>query len=196
MGPLRAGFSLAEVVANANNWVPIYWMLLCIAYAVQYQERYREGRVRAAQLEIQLVQPQLQALEIQLQPHFLVNAMSAVSELMSQDVKAARRMLAQLSQFLRLVLESSDEQEVTLEKELHLARLYLEIEQTRFPDRLAVQYHIASETLGALLPALLLQPVVENAVRPGIAPKAGAGELAVSTERQADQLILRVKNNG
>ena len=133
---------------------------------------------------------------MQLQPHFLVNAMNAVLGLISQDVKAARRMLAQLSQFLRLVLEGSDEQEVTLEKELHLARLYLEIEQNRFPDRLAVQYHIAPETLGALLPALLMQPVAENAVRPGIAPKAGAGELAISTKRQADRLILRVKNNG
>jgi len=195
-GMAAGAFSFRAVGTNANTWVPIYWMLLCIAYAVQYRERYREGQIRAAQLKTQLVQAQLQALKMQLQPHFLFNSMNAVSGLMSQDVKAARRMLAQLSQFLRLVLEGGDEQEVTLEKELHLTRLYLEIEQTRFPDRLAVQYHIAPETLGALLPTLLLQPVVENAVRHGIAPRAGAGELAVSTEKQADRLILRVKDNG
>lgn len=93
-GMAAGNFSFRTVVANANNWVPIYWMLLCIAYAVQYRERYREGRVRAAQLETQLVQAQLQALKMQLQPHFLFNAMNAVSGLMSQDVKAARRMLA------------------------------------------------------------------------------------------------------
>ena len=195
-GVAAGAFSFREVVTNANNWVPIYWMLLCIAYAVQYRERYREGRVRAAQLETQLVQAQLQALKMQLQPHFLFNSMNAVSGLMSQDVKAARRMLAQLSQFLRLVLEGSDEQEVTLEKELHLTRLYLEIEQTRFPDRLAVHYHIAPDTLGALLPALLLQPVVENAVRHGLAPRAGAGELVISTEKCDDRLRLHVQDNG
>lgn len=195
-GAAPGSFSLATVVANANNWVPIYWMLLCIAYAVQYRERYREGRVRAAQLETQLVQAQLQALKMQLQPHFLFNSMNAVSALMTQDVKAARRMLAQLSQFLRLVLDGTDQQEVTLEQELHLTRLYLEIEQTRFPDRLAVRYHIAPDTLPALLPALLLQPVVENAVRHGLAPRAGAGELAVSTERQQDRLVVQVKDNG
>jgi two-component system LytT family sensor kinase len=135
VGALPGGFSLASVVANANNWVPIYWMLLCIAYAVQYRERFREGQLRAAQLETQLVQAQLQALKMQLQPHFLFNSLNAVSALMSADVKAARRMLAQLSQFLRLVLDGADAHEVTLAQELHLTRLYLEIEQTRFPDR-------------------------------------------------------------
>ena len=196
VGAAPGQFYFSEAIANANNWVPIYWMLLCIAYAVQYRERYREGRVLAAQLETQLVQAQLQALKMQLQPHFLFNSMNAVSALMTDDVKAARRMLAKLSQFLRLVLEGTDQQEVTLEQELHLTRLYLEIEQTRFPDRLHVQYQIAPETLGALLPTLLLQPVVENAVRHGIAPRAGVGELAVITQKQADRLILQVKDNG
>ena len=196
VGAAPGGFSLREVVLNANNWVPIYWMLLCMAYAVQYRERYREGRVLAAQLETRLVQAQLQALKMQLQPHFLFNSMNAVSALMTEDVKAARRMLAQLSQFLRLVLEGTDQQEVTLEQELHLTRLYLEIEQTRFPDRLAVRYDIAPDTLNALLPTLLLQPVVENAVRHGIAPRAGAGDLAVITQKLDDRLLLQVKDNG
>jgi len=190
------GFRLATVLVNANVWVPIYWMLLCIAYAVQYQERYREGQLRAAHLETQLVQAQLQALKMQLQPHFLFNSMNAISALMTEDVKVARRMLAKLSQFLRLVLEGTEEQEVTLEKEMQLTRLYLEIEQIRFPDRLAVHYDLAPDTLGALLPTLLLQPVVENAVRHGIAPRAGAGQLALSARRQADRLVLEVKDDG
>ncbi|HET9505618.1 MAG TPA: histidine kinase [Hymenobacter sp.] len=195
-GALPGGFSLASVVANANNWVPIYWMLLCIAYAVQYRERFREGQLRAAQLETQLVQAQLQALKMQLQPHFLFNSLNAVSALMSADVKAARRMLAQLSQFLRLVLDGADAHEVTLAQELHLTRLYLEIEQTRFPDRLAVAYDIGPGTEGALLPALLLQPVVENAVRHGLAPQAGAGELAISARRAGTRLLVQVEDNG
>ena len=87
VGAAPGRFSFAEAIANANNWVPIYWMLLCIAYAVQYRERYREGRVLAAQLETQLVQAQLQALKMQLQPHFLFNSMNAVSALMTDDVK-------------------------------------------------------------------------------------------------------------
>ena len=196
VGALPNGFVLAGVFANANTWVPIYWMLLCMAYAVQYRERFRQGQVQAAQLETQLVQAQLQALKMQLQPHFLFNSLNAVSALMGTDVKAARRMLAQLSQFLRLVLDGSDTQEVTLAQELHLTRLYLEIEQTRFPDRLAVAYHIAPGTEAAILPALLLQPVVENAVRHGLAPQAGVGELAISARQQAGRLIVQVQDNG
>jgi two-component system LytT family sensor kinase len=195
-GVLPGGFSLGTVLVNANNWVPIYWMLLCMAYAVQYREQFRQGQVQAAQLETQLVQAQLQALKMQLQPHFLFNSLNAVSALMGTDVKAARRMLAQLSQFLRLVLDGSDTQEVTLAQELHLTRLYLEIEQTRFPDRLAVAYHIAPGTEAAILPALLLQPVVENAVRHGLAPQAGVGELAISAQQQADRLIVQVQDPG
>jgi signal transduction histidine kinase len=189
-GELPGGFSLTQVIVNANTW------LLCMAYAVQYRERYRQGQVQAAQLETQLVQAQLQALKMQLQPHFLFNSLNAVSSLMGSDVKAARRMLAQLSQFLRLVLDGSDTQEVTLAQELHLTRLYLEIEQTRFPDRLAVAYHIGPGTEAAILPALLLQPVVENAVRHGLAPQAGVGELAISARHEADRLIVQVQDNG
>jgi two-component system LytT family sensor kinase len=195
-GALPGGFSLGTVLVNANTWVPIYWMLLCMAYAVQYRERFRQGQVQAAQLETQLVQAQLQALRMQLQPHFLFNSLNAVSALMGTDVKAARRMLAQLSQFLRLVLDGSDTQEVTLAQELHLTRLYLEIEQTRFPDRLAVAYHIDPGAEAAILPALLLQPVVENAVRHGLAPQAGVGKLAISARQQADRLIVQVQDNG
>ena len=195
VGALPGGFSLASVVANANNWVPIYWMLLCIAYAVQYRERFREGQLRATQLETQLVQAQLQALKMQLQPHFLFNSLNAVSALMSADVKAARRMLAQLSQFLRLVLDGADAHEVTLAQELHLTRLYLEIEQTRFPDRLAVAYDIAPGTEGALLPALLLQPVVENAVRHGLSA-GGRGQLHIAAERRDERLVLEVRDSG
>lgn len=189
-------FSLDQVVVNANTWVSLYWMLLCIAYALRYRDHYREGQLMAAQLETQLVQVQLQALKMQLQPHFLFNAMNAVSALIGSDVKAARQMLSQLSQFLRLVLDGSDQHEVSLEQELRLTRLYLSIEQTRFPDRLAVQYHIDPDTLGALLPALLLQPVVENAVRHGLAPQPGMGQLTVTTQRRGAQLLVQVQDNG
>jgi two-component system, LytTR family, sensor kinase len=152
--------------------------------------------VRAAELEKRLVEAKLQALQMQLNPHFLFNTLHAISALMHKDVEAADRMLTRLSDLLRLALDSSDTQEVPLRDELAFLKSYLEIEQTRFGERLKVMMDIGPETSGALVPSLILQPLVENAIRHGIEPQALAGIVRLSACCEGDQLRLRVSDNG
>jgi two-component system LytT family sensor kinase len=131
--------------------------------------------LKASQLQAQLAQSQLQALKMQLHPHFLFNTLHAISSLMRRDVEAAERMIARLSDLLRLTLENVGAQETSLRQELEFLERYLEIEQTRFRDRLQVKMEIEPETLDARVPNLILQPLVENAVRHGVTPHAGPG---------------------
>ena len=180
-----------------------YWLILGAGYAFEYYRRYREEQVqasqlelRASQLEARLVQAQLQTLRMQLQPHFLFNTLHAVSTLMEDDIKAARRMIARLSELLRLTLEQSNQQEVSLQQELETLSRYLEIEQIRFQDRLQVEMQIAPETLNARVPHLILQPLVENAIRHGIAPLSSAGRIEIKAERKDGWLEMRVRDDG
>jgi two-component system LytT family sensor kinase len=138
----------------------------------------------------------LQALKMQLHPHFLFNTLHAISALMDDDVKGARRMIARLSELLRLTLESVGQQEVSLRQELDALERYLEIEQIRFQDRLTVRLAVAPETLGASVPNLVLQPIVENAIRHGIAPRSSAGRIEIRAERQDGMIELQVIDDG
>ena len=131
--------------------------------------------LRNSQLATRLAQAQLQVLKMQIQPHFLFNTLHAISTLMHKDVESADRMIAQLSDLLRLTLESDGVQEVSLKQELEFLESYLEIEKTRFQDRLTIETKIAPETLDAQVPNLILQPLVENAVRHGIEPRSAPG---------------------
>jgi LytS/YehU family sensor histidine kinase len=133
---------------------------------------------------------------MQLNPHFLFNTLHAISALMHKDVEAADRMLTRLSDLLRLALDSSDTQEVPLRDELAFLERYLEIEQTRFGERLKVKMDIGPETGAALVPSLILQPLVENAIRHGIEPQALAGVVRLSACCEGDRLRLRVSDNG
>ena len=136
----------------------VYMVIVAVVHALDYYQKYRERDLRTAHLEVQLVQAQLQALRMQLNPHFLFNTLHAISSLMTQDVKAGRRMIAHLSDLLRLALDRAGENEVTVEEELDFLRHYLEIEETRFQDRLTITLDVAPATLRALVPNLLLQP--------------------------------------
>jgi two-component system LytT family sensor kinase len=183
--------------------VIIYWMIVGAGYAFEYYRRFREQQLqsarlelRATQLETQLVQAQLQALKMQLHPHFLFNTLHAISALMDDDVKGARRMIARLSELLRLTLESVGQQEVSLRQELDALERYLEIEQIRFQDRLTVQLAVAPETLDASVPNLVLQPLVENAIRHGIAPRSSAGRIEIRAERRDGMIELQVIDDG
>jgi two-component system, LytTR family, sensor kinase len=183
--------------------VIIYWMIIGSGYAFEYYRRFREQQLQAARLEIrttqletQLVQAQLQALKMQLHPHFLFNTLHAISALMDDDVKGARRMMARLSELLRLTLESAGQQEVALRQELDALERYLEIEQIRFQDRLTVQVAVAPETLDASVPNLVLQPIVENAIRHGIAPRSSAGRVEIRAERRDGMIELQVIDDG
>ena len=152
--------------------------------------------MRAAQLESQLAQAQLQALKMQIHPHFLFNTLNAISSLMHTDVEAADRMMTRLSDLLRLTLDGAAKQMVTLKEEMDYLDHYLEIEKIRFGDRLTVRLNIAPETLDARVPTLILQPLVENAIKHGIAPHAAAGRVEVTAQKKNGNLHLQVKDNG
>jgi sensor histidine kinase YesM len=193
-------------VAEFHTSLIIYWALVGLSHAYDYYRRYHERERRAAQLELeasqletQLAQAQLDALRMQLHPHFLFNTLNTISVLMQEDVEAANRMLVRLSELLRLALRNTEAHEVSLKQELEFLRGYLEIEQTRFQDRLRVLWQVAPDTLDAQVPNLLLQPLVENAIRHGIAPRATAataGTIEISAERHNGTIELRVRDDG
>jgi two-component system LytT family sensor kinase len=174
----------------------VYWVIVAVTFAFDYYRKYRERELHAAELEKNLAQAKLQALQMQLNPHFLFNSLHSISALMHQDVDAADRMIARLSELLRAALAGSDTQEVTLREELEFTRRFLEIEQIRFGDRLAVKMEIAPDTLDALVPNLILQPLVENAIRHGIEPRARPGRIEVKAERANGELRLAVSDDG
>jgi two-component system, LytTR family, sensor kinase len=173
-----------------------YWIVVAATQGYLYYSRYREGELRTAQLSAQLAQAQLQALRMQLHPHFLFNTLNAISTLVHKDPEIADRMIARLSDLLRLTLENIGVQEVRLAQELQFLERYLEIERMRFPDRLQVRMHIAPETLDARAPYLILQPIVENAIRHGIAPRSTLGTVEIRADCKNDRLILEVRDDG
>jgi signal transduction histidine kinase len=174
----------------------IYWIIVCVSLAFDYYRKFRDREVRTSDLERRLAEAKLMALQMQLNPHFLFNTLHTISALMHKDVEAADRMVARLSELLRLALENTDANEVPLQQELDFLQRYLEIEQTRFGDRLAVKLDVAPETLAAPVPNLLLQPLVENAIRHGIEPHRRPGLIEVSARRDGDWLRLQVRDNG
>lgn len=176
--------------------IGIYWLTLLIDRALVYYQRYRQEEVRVARLEAQLSQAQLAALKMQLHPHFLFNTLHAISALVQEDPEAAERMIARLSELLRLSLDSVGTQVAPLRKELEFLERYLEIERIRFEDRLDVQFDIDPETLDAAVPSLILQPLVENAIRHGLANLVGTGRIAIRARQSKGRLTLQVADNG
>jgi two-component sensor histidine kinase len=175
----------------------VYGMILGVGYAFSYYGRYRERELRASQLEAQLAQAQLQALKMQLHPHFLFNTLNGIAGLVrDRNNKAAVSMIAGLSDLLRHTLENAGRQEVPLREELEFLELYLDIQQMRFPDRLNVQMKIATEALDAQVPNLILQPLVENAIRHGVSLRASSGTVGVSARRDDGFLEMKVYDDG
>ncbi len=173
-----------------------YWAIAGLSHAVLYYRESRDRALHASQLETQLVEAQMAALQRQLQPHFLFNTLHAISALMHRDVEAADRTLTRLSDLLRMTLENLGQHENTLKAELEFLSKYLEIEQTRFADRLVVRFDIEPETLDALVPTLLLQPLVENAIKHGIAKKAGPGHIDITARPDHGKLWIEVRDDG
>jgi LytS/YehU family sensor histidine kinase len=174
----------------------VYWVILTVGHAFNYYRAAQERELRASELERHLAQARLQALQMQLNPHFLFNTLHAISSLMHKDVEAADRMIARLSDLLRYALESTDEQEVPLRQELAFLDRYLEIEQTRFGDRLLIRKQVDPGALDVRVPNLVLQPLLENAIRHGIEPHARRGEICLSARRTDRVLHLEVQDNG
>jgi two-component system LytT family sensor kinase len=162
-----------------------YWVIAGLSQAVGY---YR--------LEAKLAQAQLDVLRMQLHPHFLFNTLHAISTLVRKDPDGAERTIAQLSDLLRLTLDTIGQQKATVKDEMEFLDRYLAIQQTRFGDRLAVRQSVDPEALDALVPTQILQPLVENAIRHGIGPRATGGRIAIAVSRLDGHLTMRVEDDG
>lgn len=174
-----------------------YGLILGISSAVDYYRRFRERQLRASQLEAQLAQAELQMLKMQLHPHFLFNTLNGITGLVrDNDNAAAVQMLVGLSDLLRQTLDNAGKQEVRLEEELEWLELYLKLQQIRFSDRLQVSINAEPDTLDALIPNLITQPLVENAIRHGLAPRAAPGLVSLSAQRANGRLELSVCDDG
>jgi len=194
--PYQPWTTLQWIVFNSSENYGIYVLLLLLNQVFRYYRRFREGELRASQLETQLTQAQLQALKMQLHPHFLFNTLHSISALVHRDPETADRMIARLGDFLRLTLENSGAQEVSLQKELEFLKCYLEIERVRFEDRLTTSLDIEPRALDTSVPNLILQPIVENAIRHGVSQRATPGHVAISAKRHNDSLRIQVRDNG
>lgn len=189
--------SVASVlITSVNNNLFIYWMMIGVAHALHYAERSREREIEASRLETQLARAHVAALQAQLQPHFLFNTLHSIAELVHSDPEGADRMIVQLSALLRRTLDAATAQLSALRDELGLLEPYLDIEQVRFGDRLTVTWEIAPEALDATVPQLILQPLVENALRHGLSPRAAPGRLVICAGVRGDRLELEVRDDG
>lgn len=193
----------SDILFNLPTGFMSYGTILLVSQALDYHNRYQEEELKISRLKTELAeaqlrvtQAQLQALKMQLHPHFLFNTLNSISALLDEDVEAADEMIARLGDFLRLTLENSGAQEVTLQEELEFLRCYLEIEQVRFQDRLTVRMEIEPQTLDARVPNLILQPIVENAIRHGIVAQIAPGRIEIRASQTNGMLQLQVKDNG
>lgn len=176
--------------------VLFYWGVVVIEHALDYHHKLQERELKASQLEAQLAQAQLQVLKMQLHPHFLFNTLNAISALIRESPDEADEMVSRLGDLLRMTLESAALQEVPFKKELEFLKHYLDIEQTRFQDRLKVEMTIEPETLDGLVPSMILQPLVENSVRHGVAPRPEGGCIKIKAWRDDSLLRLEVEDDG
>ncbi len=174
----------------------IYWLILGVYLAWDSYVVMQQRELKAAHLEKLLAEARLHTLQTQLHPHFLFNTLNAISAFMEKEPRVARRMMAELGGLLRFSLDHADRQEITLAEELAFLENYLSIERMRFEDQLTVEVEAAPETLEALVPSFLLQPLVENAIRHGITTRAAAGHIQVRAARENGRLSLQVRDDG
>jgi len=181
---------------SVDQTLPVYWAIIGLQHAVDYYRQVRAREVRSARLETRLMASQLQALQQQLHPHFLFNTLHAISTLVHQDPDKADLMIERLSDLLRITLRKVGVQEVELAEELEYLRAYLDIEQIHFGPRLRIEYRIDAAALDVLVPTLILQPLVENAIRHGLEPMVRPGTLTIEAQADGDTLWLRVRDDG
>jgi two-component system, LytTR family, sensor kinase len=185
-----------EFIFQFNFGLITYWLILAVVRGLEARRHLRDEKLRSAQLQSELAQAQLHALRSQLQPHFLFNTLNAISALALADPSQARTMISRLSDLLRLTLEERHVQFVSLQRELEFLECYLGIQRIRFQDRLTVQLHIGEDVQRAIVPHLILQPLVENALQHGLLPVRGGGTLRILIERAGKDLRLLVEDDG
>lgn len=205
--PFRRGPTVSPLLGVTRLWfvndLITFVGVMAAGFARDLSLRYRARQqetvklqAHAAQLQAQLAEARLEALRMQLNPHFLFNTLHAVSTLVERDPRGVRRMIARLSELLRYTLNGEGEQEIPLESELDFLRRYLEIMEIRFQGRLEVEMQVDPEVLGALVPNLIMQPLVENAVKHGVGNKVGVGRIELRARREAEELVLGVRDDG
>jgi two-component system LytT family sensor kinase len=195
-GRSRLALTAIYVSARLGSGIIIYIAVVCVAYALNAQRRLRERDVRSAQIEADLSRAQVQAIKMQVQPHFLFNALHAINVLITEDPVVATRMVTLLGDLLRHTLSRATVAEASLREELALLTLYLEIERVRFQDRLTVAFDVAPELMRALVPELVLQPLAENAIKHGVESSTGCVHVCVRARRDADSLMMEVVDTG
>jgi two-component system, LytTR family, sensor kinase len=195
MGPYDYGNMHVRYFMEYPNFLFVYAFVLTCVYLFEAYQVAHEREVRSAELETQLAQAQLQNLRLQLQPHFLFNALNTISSVMYEDVRRADAMLAQLSELLRKTLQPAESQQISLSDELDMLKLYLGIMQERFGNDLQVAFSIAPELGDAVVPQLILQPLVENSIRHGRDARSQV-EVEVAAARQNGHLVLTVSDHG
>jgi two-component sensor histidine kinase len=188
--------ALPWIVSAALPAPIIYWSILGIWSFIDTSHRLHERELQTSQLQTQLANAQLDVLRMQLNPHFLFNTLNAVTTLMHRDVDAAEQMVVRLGELLRATLESSGVHRVPLRHELATVQRYLEIEKIRFAGRLETRVEIEPEVRDALVPNLILQPLVENSIKHGIRPLAGTGRISIRARRDSGRLAIDVEDNG
>lgn len=187
---------LQFIIYNVDRWLLTYWVIVLSSHAFNYYRSFRKGELKAAQLRTQLAQAQLEALKMQLHPHFLFNTLHSISALLNKDVDAARTMISRLGDFLRMTLENAGTQEVPLQQELEFLNGYLEIERIRFQDRLTTSVDVDPSVLDVRVPNLILQPIVENAMRYAVATNSNPGRIEIMATPRNGMLRIQVKDNG
>lgn len=194
--PALSLYLLKSFLGSLSLGLPFYALIVFAVQAYLSHLHYTAVEKRTSQLQSELTQAQLQALKMQLQPHFLFNTLNSISSLVLTDPRLAYSMIAKLGDFLRLTLDYNEDQMVLLSEELQFLRAYLEIEQTRFSDRLQVRFDIENDVLNAVVPHLVLQPIVENSIKHAIGKRSANGIIEIKAGKVEDKLRLQVKDNG
>jgi two-component sensor histidine kinase len=192
LGAGRGPFSFLKIHLTLLT----YWGIVAVTHVTQHYRRARERELRAAQLETELARAQVEALKMQLHPHFLFNTLNAVSGLMRENVEAADVMLSKLAELFQRTFETADIQELSLRRELEFIDAYLTIQRTRYGERLQISVTADATAKDVLVPSLILQPLVENAIRYGIADQPGPGRLTVDAHARAERLVVTITNGG
>ena len=200
------GFKLPETpwtvyfqrqLLNDLDWcLMVYASIVGVSHAVAYYHESQQRKVNQATLETRLVEARLKTLQAELHPHFLFNTLHAISTLVHRDPESADRMISRLSDLLRITFDRSGEPKVSLKEEMDFLQKYLDIEQTRFQDRLTVSVKIDPEALDGEVPRMILQPIVENAIKHGIAGRQGGDQIHITAGRNGERLWMQVRDNG
>ncbi|HLW53325.1 MAG TPA: histidine kinase [Candidatus Angelobacter sp.] len=177
------------------SWV-VYWVIFGVIQTFRYYEHYRASELRLERMERNFSQARLNALRMQLDPHFLFNALNTISSQVESDPKLARTMIEHLGDLLRLSLEARDKQEIPLAEELAFLEHYVAIQKIRFAENLRIEIQVTPEVKFALVPCLIVQPLVENAIRHGMSRRASGGTVTVTAGRDANQVEIRVADDG